>query len=59
MEERALRQVRYSQVAAPFTFESAHQPVPALPEPLSDAEMSRIAKDNRAERLGLASVTGT
>ena len=35
---------------ARFTLESAYQSVPPLKQPLSDEEMSRIAKEERAER---------
>lgn len=35
-------------VPVAFTFESAYQSVPALPEPLDEAEVSRIAKEDWA-----------
>ena len=35
---------------ARFTLETAYQSVPPLKQPLSDEEMSRIAKEERAER---------
>lgn len=34
-----------------FTLESAYQSIPALPELLNDADMIRIAKEERAERV--------
>jgi AbrB family looped-hinge helix DNA binding protein len=38
-------------VPVAFTLETAYQSVPALPHPLSDKEMSRIAQEERAERF--------
>ncbi|GEM_PF-4954318 len=34
-----------------FTLETAYQSVPPLKQPLSDEEISRIAKEDKAERV--------
>ena len=43
----AARQTGGRKDIATFTLEDAYQSVPALPEPLSDAEVIRIAKEER------------